>query len=357
MHKHKEAAYTLLRLTFGVMFLFFGVGKFMGGVGTFAGGMNQHFSGKLPSALVLPFSYALPFFEVILGLLILFGFLTTFALFVSGLLLLALTFGTVILGDAPTVAHNLQYGLINFVLLWFADFNRYSVDRLIRRTAEKEPAKVLVALCCWFLLISGASMDCLGRPASNARHDTQGSPVRFRLDPSQSKFVARAFSGGLLWFKGHDHFVAAREFSGEAEITPSTINPASLELRVKSDSLVETRDVFTEQQKQIIDKELREIVLDPAKYPEIVFHSTDVRGKLVGNEYDLKIGGNLTLHGVTRQIVIPAKVTLTGNDLRAVGMFSIDRSNFGVKATSAFHGMVRVRDRIEFTFDIVGHRI
>jgi len=355
MHKHKEAAYTLLRITFGVMFLFFGIGKFAAGIGGFAGGMNQYFSGKLPSALVLPFSYALPFFEVILGLLILFGFLTTIALVASGLLLLALTFGTVILGDAPTVAHNLQYGLINFVLLWFVDFNRYSVDRLIRRTAKKGTAQTLVTLCC-FLLMSGALVNCLAYPASNARHDAQG-PIRFRLDPSQSKFVARAFSGGLLWFKGHDHFVAAREFSGEAEITPNAITPASLELRVKSESLVETRDVFTEQQKQIVNKELREIVLEPLKYPEIVFHSTNVAGKLVGNEYDLKIGGNLTLHGVTRQIVIPAKVTLTGNDLRGVGVFSIDRSNFGVKATSAFHGMVRVRDRINCSFDIVGHRI
>src|SRR5688500_11236237 len=28
---------------------------------------------------------------------------------------------------------------------------------------------------------------------------------RYLLDSGQSKFVARAFSGGLLWFKGHDH--------------------------------------------------------------------------------------------------------------------------------------------------------
>jgi polyisoprenoid-binding protein YceI len=61
------------------------------------------------------------------------------------------------------------------------------------------------------------------------------------------------------------------------------------------------------------------------------------------------------LHGVTRHIVIPAHVTVTGNDLRAQGEFSIDRSDFKVKATSAVHGLVRVRDKIKFTFDIVGH--
>src|SRR3989442_1586431 len=71
---------------------------------------------------------------------------------------------------------------------------------------------------------------------------------------------------------------------------------------------------------------------------------------------DLKIAGDLTLNGVTRPITIPTRVTLTGNDLRAQGEFSIDRSDFKVKATSAFHGLVRVRSKVKFEFDIVGHR-
>ena len=184
----------------------------------------------------------------------------------------------------------------------------------------------------------------------------QGSRT-YVLDSSQSKFVARAFAGGLLWFKGKDHLVAVREFTGQAQITPGSITPASLEITAKTESMVETRDVFTEQEKQIINKELREIVLEPEKYPEMVFKSTNVTGKSTSaDRYELKIEGDLTLHGVTRRITIPAEVTLSGNDMRARGEFSIDRGDFGVKATSAFHGMVRVRNKIEFTFDIVGHQ-
>jgi polyisoprenoid-binding protein YceI len=184
------------------------------------------------------------------------------------------------------------------------------------------------------------------------------STQRFRLDPGQSKFIAHALRGGLLWFKGHEHLVAAREFSGEAQLTPGKLTPASLQLIVRTESMVETSEVFTEPQKQIINRELREIVLEPAKYPEIVFKSTAVRGKSLGNDrYDLKIGGDLTLHGVTRHIEIPAQVSLTGNDLRAIGEFSIDRSDFNVKATSAVHGLIRVRNQVKFTFDIVGRRL
>jgi thiosulfate dehydrogenase [quinone] large subunit len=131
---NRETAYALLRVTVGVVFLFFGVGKFLGGVGNFAGGMTQRFAGKLPAALVTPFAYTLPFAEVLLGALILLGLFNVLALSLSGLLLAALTFGTVMLGDAPTVAHNVQYALVNFALLFFADYNGYSLDRLRRKT-------------------------------------------------------------------------------------------------------------------------------------------------------------------------------------------------------------------------------
>ena len=130
---YREVAYALLRVTMGVIFLFYGIGKFMSGVGNFVGNMNQQFSGKLPAAMVMPFAYAIPFAETISGALILLGLFTRVGLTISGLLLIGLTFGVVMLGQAPTVAHNLQYALVNFVLLWFVDLNRYSVDGLLGR--------------------------------------------------------------------------------------------------------------------------------------------------------------------------------------------------------------------------------
>ena len=220
--------------------------------------------------------------------------------------------------------------------------------------------KFRVIVVCIALVIGAINW-----PATAVRSDSKdpknliivnSASQRYRLDSSQSKFIAHALRGGLLWFKGHDHLVAIREFTGEAQLTPDSISPASLEITAKAASMVETNSVFTDQQKQIIDKELREIVLQPDQYPDITFRSTSVTGKAAGaNQYDLKIAGNLTLHGVTRQITIPTKVAVTGNDLRAQGEFSVNRDDFKVKATSAAHGLVRVRNKITFTFDIVGH--
>src|SRR5215212_291630 len=204
------------------------------------------------------------------------------------------------------------------------------------------------------ILITGLIMAALMGSASLA---VTPATVTYNLEPSQSKFMAHASPSGLLWFKGHTHHLAANDFSGRVELTPDTITPASLRLVVKAASLHETGADFTDQQKQIINKELHDIVLHPDQYPEIIFQSTSVTVKnSTADRYEVKIDGDLTLHGVTRRITIPAVVTLSGNNLRAVGDFSIDRDDYKVKATSAFHGMVRVKNNIKFEFDIVGRR-
>ena len=133
----REIAYVLTRITYGVIFLFYGIGKFMGGLSNFVGGMNQQFAGKLPAFMVMPFAYVLPFGELISGALITLGLYTRLGLTLTGLLLIGLTFGLVMLGRADGVAHNLIYVLVNFVLLWFADLNRLSLDGLF---SHKETA-------------------------------------------------------------------------------------------------------------------------------------------------------------------------------------------------------------------------
>src|SRR5215216_4051027 len=204
------------------------------------------------------------------------------------------------------------------------------------------------------IIIMGLIVAALIAPVSLA---VAPATVTYNVDASQSKFMAHANRSGLFWFKGHSHHLEASEFSGQVELTPDTITPASLRLVVKAASLHETGADLTEPQKQVINKELKEIVLHPDQYPDITFQSTNVTAKTSGaGRYEVKIDGNLTLHGVTRRVVIPAVVTLNGDTLRAVGEFSIDRGNYKVKATSAFHGLVRVDDDIKFEFDIIGRR-
>jgi polyisoprenoid-binding protein YceI len=207
------------------------------------------------------------------------------------------------------------------------------------------------------LALSGVSGGTANSAPVIKRSPARQAAAVYRLDAARSKFLIRAFAGGPLWFKGHDHFVQARDFTGEARLTPGSVNPASLTLTVRAASLAETREVFTEEQKKIINGELRDIVLEPDKYPEITFKSTDVSVEPRGGDlFALKLGGDLTLRGVTRHVTIPAEVTLRGDELRARGEFDVKRGDFKVPATSAFHGTVRVRDKLKVSFDIVARK-
>src|SRR6266536_2054988 len=130
MNNHRQVAYALLRVTFGVILLTTGIVKFTVGIAAFVAAVQPSFAGKIPLVLVSPFLYLLPFAEVTVGALLILGLFTQLALVLAGLLLMALTFGKTAVTDSATVADNLSYILIAFVLLWLSDHNGYSIDRL-----------------------------------------------------------------------------------------------------------------------------------------------------------------------------------------------------------------------------------
>jgi polyisoprenoid-binding protein YceI len=183
------------------------------------------------------------------------------------------------------------------------------------------------------------------------------APVRYKLDASQSRFFIDAKATGLLWFLGHPHHVAAKDFEGEVELSPEVLQSASLEMRIHTQSLAETGDWFTEQQRQLITGTIQKEVLETAKYPEAILKSTQVNMKKVSdNQYEAKIEADLTLHGMTRHLVIPAKVTVDGTSLQASGKFEFDRDDYNIKAHSIKGGTIRVDDDMKVSFTIVARK-
>ena len=181
--------------------------------------------------------------------------------------------------------------------------------------------------------------------------------VRFKLDPSKSTFICHADRTGIAYFKGHSHRVAVKDFDGEATMSLDSVAAATLTMNIRAASLEETDAFFTQQQKGIINGELNNIVLETAKYPDITFRSTGITGSLKNGAFDVKVTGDIMLHGVTRHITIPATVTVNGDTFRAKGHFRLNRKDFGVKATEAFHGFVKVKHVLKFEFDIIGQKV
>lgn len=179
--------------------------------------------------------------------------------------------------------------------------------------------------------------------------------ARYKIDAAQSRFIVRAFAGGFLSAFAHDHTIAIRDISGEANFTYGTVEPASLHITIKADSLAVT-DKIKDTDREKIEGTMRTEVLEVAKYPEITFKSNGVTATKTGDgQYQARISGELTLHGVTRPLTMPAQLEFGDKMLRAKGAFSLKQSSFEIKPVSVAGGTVKVKDELKFTFEIVAH--
>jgi thiosulfate dehydrogenase [quinone] large subunit len=105
------------RWVIGVVLLFAGIGKFPNISGFVSYITSQFEKTWLPKALLVPYAYALPFVEVILGALLLLGIARNAVLFVTGLLFITLTFGQLLL-QQPIVFNNAMYVVVTAAILF-----------------------------------------------------------------------------------------------------------------------------------------------------------------------------------------------------------------------------------------------
>jgi thiosulfate dehydrogenase (quinone) large subunit len=132
-------AYGLLRATLGLNIFVHGLSRLLTGAGSFAASLIRMFHATpLPPVFVRTFGYTLPWMEATIGLLVLLGFCTRYALAAGALLIFALTFGTTLRQDWETAGLQLTYALVFSVLLACRNCNTLSLDALVeksRRTA------------------------------------------------------------------------------------------------------------------------------------------------------------------------------------------------------------------------------
>ncbi len=129
-----RAAYTVLRLSFGLAMFMHGLARFIGGLDAYAKPQITGFDNvALPHTLVVFVIYAIPYIEVIFGALVLFGFLTLVGLLGNAALMLLLIFGTSMQQRWGGVALQLSYVLIIALLLLGRSLNGVALDSLLAK--------------------------------------------------------------------------------------------------------------------------------------------------------------------------------------------------------------------------------
>ena len=185
--------------------------------------------------------------------------------------------------------------------------------------------------------------------------DETGS-ARYRINASQSRFTVQGSADGLLSMFGHDPLIAIRGFGGDVRFVPGTLEAGSLLMLVKADSLAVLNKV-SDKDRHEMERAMRDEVLEIARYPEIVFMSTNVSAKpLAEGLYQVRINGQLSLHGVTRDHHLDARLTITGNSLRAQGKFALRQTDYNIRPVSVAVGALKMKDELNFSFDIAAEQ-
>lgn len=183
--------------------------------------------------------------------------------------------------------------------------------------------------------------------------------VRYSVDPQHSTIHAITRRSGIFSFLGHDHAILARAWDarmcadarnprqGHARIEVST---AALEIDTDSARALAGlgRGLSAEQRRKLQAKLLDEDNLDAANHPRIVL---DVTSSVDGPEADVAFNGQLTIRGVTRDVVVAVNVADGAGHARFRGALNVAQSSFGIRPES-IAGVIRVTDVVAIHFDL-----
>jgi polyisoprenoid-binding protein YceI len=183
-----------------------------------------------------------------------------------------------------------------------------------------------------------------------------GARATYHVDAKKSRFIVETETSGLSTMFAHDHKIEVGDFSGAASFAPAGFSGASLDFTVKAASLRLAGET-TIGEREAIEAALREDVLETSKHPEITFKSKKVTASRRGDgTWDVRLAGDLTLHGVRRAVTLPARVSLDGDTLHAIGVFELRQTDYGITPFSFVKGTVAIKDVVTLSFDLVAVR-
>ena len=218
-------------------------------------------------------------------------------------------------------------------------------------------------------LVSGTSFAQTPAPAPAAA--PAAAPVKYKLDANKGFVYVQVFkdqstlaaslshdhvndtiyglAGGVWGEADHAKAVARRIRACQVEVNVPVgqleVDAPEMRKKVGYDTVLDDSDRGT-----VREHMLAEDQLNSAKYPNISFKST----KCEGTGSAIKVTGNFTLHGVTKQVTVPMTLSGDGKAFTAKGSFKVKQSDFGYKPFEALLGQLKNSDEISFTIDVVG---
>ena len=181
------------------------------------------------------------------------------------------------------------------------------------------------------------------------------SGKRYSIDASESNLWVWVGKSGLFSALAHDHEIGVKSFTGRAILPSSGVSGASLEFEIDTKSFVVLDKKVSDKDRSEIFNAMHNDVIESAKFQKITFKSSSVSNlKQTGqNNYTLTLNGDLNLHGLSKQVAVPVELSLTPQQLRATGKYTLKQSDYNIKVYSAGGGTVKVKNDVVINFNIV----
>jgi len=101
------------------------------------------------------------------------------------------------------------------------------------------------------------------------------------------------------------------------------------------------------------DRKMHREVLESEKYPEISFHPDRLEGLVAtAGKSQVKVHGVFGIHGVEREITVPAEVEMSADHWTATVHFTVPYEKWGMKNPSTL--FLRVSDSVEIDLTAAG---
>lgn len=180
--------------------------------------------------------------------------------------------------------------------------------------------------------------------------------AQFIIDARASLFTVQAFASGIVSVVAHSPKFAMRGVSGEIKMDLNRIENSSVRATIKLAAL-EIMDEVTSADRREIERVMFGEVLESSIYPTAEFRSSRVTGVKTGdNLARVTVSGELTLHGVTRDLAFDSQLVIGEDTLRGQGSFSLRQSDFGLAIASVAGGALKLKDELKFGFFLIARR-
>ena len=100
------------------------------------------------------------------------------------------------------------------------------------------------------------------------------------------------------------------------------------------------------------DRKMHKEVLESDRYPEVTFRPDHIEGSVSPGKSPVRVHGIFTIHGVDREITVPAEVEMAADHWSAMVHFTVPYAKWGMKNPSNL--FLHVSDAVEIDLSAAG---